>query len=108
MPDRAVRGTGHLRVILARELSLEQIAAIRRNSDMPLEVFVHGALCISVSGQCLASQCLFGRSANRGQCDQPCRLPYELLADGRAVDTGGAATCSAPRTWPRTSGSGNW
>ncbi len=88
---------GISRVILARELSLEQVAAIRRASDMPLEVFIHGALCISVSGQCLASQCLFGRSANRGQCDQPCRLPYEVLADGQLVDTGGRSYLLSPK-----------
>lgn len=80
---------GVSRVILARELSLEQIAAIRAATGMELEVFIHGALCISVSGQCLASESLWGRSANRGQCGQACRLPYQLVVDGepRIADT---------------------
>ena len=95
-------GLGVRRVILARELSIEQIAAIRdrlaeRGCDVELEAFVHGAICISFSGQCLASQCLFGRSANRGQCDQPCRLPYEVLADGQLVDTGGRSYLLSPK-----------
>ena len=74
--------TGISRVILAREVSLDHIAAIRRETDVELEVFVHGAMCISVSGQCQASQVLFGRSGNRGQCAQVCRLPYDLLVSG--------------------------
>ena len=57
----------------------EEIAAIRRSTDVELEVFVHGALCIAYSGQCLTSEALGGRSANRGACAQACRLPYELL-----------------------------
>jgi putative protease len=78
-----LRERGVRRVILARELALAEIAAIARATPMPLEVFVHGALCISYSGQCLASEALHGRSANRGLCAQACRLPYELLVDGR-------------------------
>jgi len=70
---------GLRRVVLPRELSIEQIAAIRSQTSVELEVFVHGALCVSYSGQCLASLALGGRSANRGQCAQPCRLPYEAL-----------------------------
>lgn len=77
---------GLSRVILPRELSLEEIRAIRRQCNVELEVFVHGALCISYSGQCLASQWLFGRSANRGMCAQPCRLPHKLLIDRQAAD----------------------
>ena len=74
------------RVVVARELSIDEIAAIRRLTAMPLEVFVHGALCVAYSGQCLTSESLGGRSANRGQCAQACRLPYDLVCDGRDVD----------------------
>jgi U32 family peptidase len=76
------------RVVLARELSIEEIVDIRSKTTMPLEVFVHGALCVAYSGQCLTSESLGGRSANRGQCAQACRLPYDLLCDGRLVDLG--------------------
>ena len=76
------------RVVVARELSLDEIREIRRATTMPLEVFVHGALCVAYSGQCLTSESLGGRSANRGQCAQACRLPYELVCDGRDVDLG--------------------
>jgi U32 family peptidase len=79
---REVESLGIRRVVLPRELSIDQIAAIRRHTDIELEAFVHGALCISYSGQCLASLSMGGRSANRGQCAQPCRLPYELKGDG--------------------------
>src|SRR6185295_1527461 len=79
---------GATRVILARELSLEDIAAIRAATDVELEVFVHGALCIAYSGQCLTSEAIGGRSANRGACAQACRLPYELVVDGHARDLG--------------------
>ncbi|MDB6113298.1 MAG: yhbU [Lacunisphaera sp.] len=107
-------------VVLARENSLKEIAAIRaaqtppvessglrvessNGSDpssqpstlspqlpapMPLEVFVHGALCVAYSGQCLTSESLGGRSANRGECAQACRMPYELVSDGQTVDLG--------------------
>jgi putative protease len=76
------------RVVVARELSLEEILAVRRLTPMPLEVFVHGALCVAYSGQCLTSESLGGRSANRGQCAQACRLPYDLVCDGRDIDLG--------------------
>jgi len=76
------------RVVLARELSIDEIVAIRRQTSMPLEVFVHGALCVAYSGQCLTSESLGGRSANRGQCAQACRLPYDLVCDGKDVDLG--------------------
>ncbi|NBT12388.1 MAG: U32 family peptidase [Planctomycetia bacterium] len=76
------------RVVLARELSIDEIVAIRRQTAMPLEVFVHGALCVAYSGQCLTSESLGGRSANRGQCAQACRLPYDLVCDGTDVDLG--------------------
>jgi putative protease len=93
-------------VVLARENSLKEIAAIRDAEvarvvpdahqtrpeaafqPMPLEVFVHGALCVAYSGQCLTSESLGGRSANRGECAQACRMPYELVSDGRTVDLG--------------------
>lgn len=80
---RLLSELGISRIILARELSLQEIAAIARAVDVELETFVHGALCISYSGQCLASESLFGRSANRGLCAQPCRLPYQLVVDGK-------------------------
>lgn len=69
---------GFEQVVLARELTLEQIAAIHSQTPVALEAFVHGALCVSYSGRCHASQCAFGRSANRGQCAQFCRLAFDL------------------------------
>ncbi len=85
---RLVDELGVERVILARELSLDEIRRIRRQTRTPLEVFVHGALCVAYSGQCLTSEALGGRSANRGQCAQACRLPYELICDGESRDLG--------------------
>jgi len=82
------RSLGVERVVLARELSIKEIAQISRQTPMPLEVFVHGALCVAYSGQCLTSESLGGRSANRGQHAQACRLPYELVCDGNDVDLG--------------------
>jgi len=79
---------GMERVVVARELSIAEIVAIRQQTTMPLEVFVHGALCVAYSGQCLTSESLGGRSANRGQCAQACRLPYDLVCDGKEVDLG--------------------
>ena len=80
---------GFSQVVLARELSLEEIAEIHRACPVPLEAFVHGALCVSYSGQCYASQACFGRSANRGECAQFCRLPFDLVdADGRIIERG--------------------
>ena len=73
---------GAHRVTLARELSLEEVAAIHDKTGADLEIFVHGALCVSYSGQCFSSEAWGGRSANRGQCAQACRLPYEMLVDG--------------------------
>jgi putative protease len=70
------------RVTLARELSLEEVAAIYAKTKANLEIFVHGALCVAYSGQCFSSEAWGGRSANRGQCAQACRLPYDLLVDG--------------------------
>src|SRR4029077_19878641 len=71
-----VRRLGVERVILARELSLDDIRRITARTAVPVEVFVHGALCVAYSGQCLTSEALGGRSANRGQCAQACRMPY--------------------------------
>lgn len=76
---------GANRVVLARELSKNEIAAIRKNTKIELEMFVHGAMCMGWSGQCLMSSLIGGRSGNRGLCAQPCRLPYTLLADGKPV-----------------------
>ena len=88
---------GLQRVVLARELSLEEIGRIRGQTRLGLEVFVHGALCIAVSGQCMASLALGGRSANRGQCAQACRLPYQLICDGRPLDLGPRKHLLSPR-----------
>ena len=83
----ARQAAGYEQVVLARELSLEDIRAIHAAvPSMPLEAFVHGALCVSYSGRCYASEYCFGRSANRGECAQFCRLPFDLLdEDGRVV-----------------------
>jgi putative protease len=86
-----VRRLGIERVILARELSVAEIRRLAAATPMPLEVFVHGALCMSYSGQCLASETLWGRSANRGLCGQACRLPYRLVVDGRERHLGDKA-----------------
>src|SRR6185436_21059935 len=103
-------------VVLARECSLKEIERIQEeqrspgseldvqsssstidlgtlkpgalNFELPLEVFIHGALCVAYSGQCLTSESLGGRSANRGECAQACRLPYDLIADGKQVPLG--------------------
>jgi U32 family peptidase len=80
-------------VVLARECSIAEITKIQeqlssKNRSLPLEIFVHGALCVAYSGQCLTSESLGGRSANRGECAQACRLPYDLIADGKLVELG--------------------
>src|ERR1041384_6387236 len=86
-------------VVLARECSIKEIEKIQtaltdnlslatHHSSLPLEVFVHGALCVAYSGQCLTSEALGGRSANRGECAQACRMPYELICDGKPVPLG--------------------
>lgn len=74
-----LKNLGFKRVVLSRELSLDEINHICKNSDIEIEAFVHGALCISYSGQCLFSSLIGGRSGNRGKCAQTCRLPYELI-----------------------------
>ncbi|MEI9940599.1 MAG: DUF3656 domain-containing protein [Pseudomonadota bacterium] len=85
------------RVVLARELSLSDIEQITRGTRVELEVFVHGALCIAYSGQCLTSEAIGGRSANRGACAQACRLPYELVVDGVVRDLGDRAYLLSPQ-----------
>ncbi|MFP3040918.1 U32 family peptidase [Treponema primitia] len=80
---------GFSRVVLARELNLEEIRDIRDNTNMALEVFVHGALCVSASGLCLFSSYLGGKSANRGMCTQACRRLYRRSGDDRTADNGG-------------------
>jgi putative protease len=100
------RDLGCCLVVLARECSIKEIEKIRSRAcesadfavgpdraftsaaTMPLEVFIHGALCIAYSGQCLTSEALGGRSANRGECAQACRMPYELVSDGKLVPLG--------------------
>lgn len=83
---RKIAEQGARRVILPRELSLAEIETIHNETSVELEVFVHGALCISYSGQCLASLSLGGRSGNRGMCAQPCRMAYQLVGKGVAQD----------------------
>ena len=70
------------RIVTSRELSLEEVSHIRNTTDLEIESFIHGALCYCYSGQCLFSSVIGGRSGNRGRCAQPCRLPYDTLADG--------------------------
>jgi putative protease len=92
------RDLGCSLVVLARECSIKEIEKIQAaaansqlstlNPQLPLEVFVHGALCIAYSGQCLTSEALGGRSANRGECAQACRMPYDLISDGKQVPLG--------------------
>lgn len=79
---------GFKRVVLSRELSLTEIEYICKNTSIEIECFVHGALCISYSGQCLFSSMLGGRSGNRGKCAGPCRLPYKLIENDKAIDSG--------------------
>ncbi len=79
---------GFKRVVLARELSIDEISYICKNSNIEIEVFVHGALCVSYSGQCLLSSLIGQRSANRGKCAQACRLPYKLYNDNEFIKEG--------------------
>jgi len=79
---------GVRRVVIGRELSIDEIAAVISNTRLEIEAFVHGALCVSYSGQCFSSEAWGGRSANRGQCAQACRLPYGLLVDGELREQG--------------------
>lgn len=79
---------GFKRVVLARELSMQEIEYICSNVKIEIECFIHGALCISYSGQCLFSSMVGGRSGNRGKCAQPCRLPYRLYENNKEIDQG--------------------
>ncbi|MGE3820658.1 MAG: DUF3656 domain-containing protein, partial [Isosphaeraceae bacterium] len=94
---RLARELGCSRVILARELSLAEIAQVRREAELPVEVFVHGALCVAYSGQCLTSEALGGRSANRGECAQACRMPYQIVSDGELQDLGATQYLLSPQ-----------
>lgn len=85
---RAIESLRVDRVVLARELSISEIRKITASTSMPVETFIHGALCVAYSGQCLTSESLGGRSANRGQCAQACRLNYDLICDGERRDLG--------------------
>lgn len=85
---RFLASLGFTQAVLARELSLPEIKAICQESPIPIEVFIHGAQCMSYSGQCLMSSFIGGRSGNRGACAQPCRLPYTLLKDGNPLTKG--------------------
>jgi putative protease len=85
------------RVVLPRELSTREIARFTAESPLESEVFVHGALCMSWSGQCLTSEALSNRSANRGQCSQACRMPYELVVDGAPRDLGAQRYLLSPQ-----------
>jgi putative protease len=87
---------GATRVVLGRELSLDDMRAIRAKTDCELEIFAHGALCVSYSGQCFSSEAWGGRSANRGQCAQACRLPYEMIVDGEQRPLGDARYLLSP------------
>jgi putative protease len=85
------------RVVAARELSLKQVGMLCRATAKEVEVFVHGALCVAYSGQCLTSEALGGRSANRGECAQACRLPFDLIVDGSKRDLGDVKYLLSPR-----------
>lgn len=85
------------RVVLGRENNLKQIRTIGEQAKLPMEVFVHGALCVSYSGQCLTSEMWGGRSANRGECAQACRLPYDLMVDGEHKPMGDITYLLSPK-----------
>lgn len=85
---KEIEKLGYSRCVLARELSIEEIKNICKNTNIEIEVFIHGALCICYSGQCLMSSLIGGRSGNRGKCAGTCRLPYGLLKDGQEQERG--------------------
>jgi U32 family peptidase len=88
---------GVTRVVVPRELSVSEIRKFREGTDLELEVFVMGALCVAWSGQCLSSEAWGGRSANRGKCAQACRLPYELMVDGEIQPLGDVQFLLSPK-----------
>ncbi|MDK8181668.1 U32 family peptidase [Paenibacillus sp. UMB4589-SE434] len=88
---------GMERVVLGRENNLKQIQKIGEIAKVPMEVFVHGALCVSYSGQCLTSEMWGGRSANRGECAQACRLPYDMMVDGEHQPMGDITYLLSPK-----------
>jgi putative protease len=88
---------GVTRVVVPRELSVSEIARFAEGTALELEVFIHGALCMAWSGQCLSSEAWGGRSANRGQCAQACRMPYDLIVDDEVVPTGDVRYLLSPR-----------
>jgi len=92
-----LRPLGLARVVVPRELSVDEIRQYAAGTSIPLEVFVHGALCVAWSGQCLSSEAWGGRSANRGQCAQACRLPYELVVDDVTRELGDVAYLLSPK-----------
>ncbi len=93
---RFAQSCGADRVTLARELSLDEVRTIREQTGCTLEMFVHGALCVAYSGQCFSSEAWGGRSANRGQCAQACRLPYDLIVNGEPEPLGDARYLLSP------------
>jgi len=90
------KALGVTRVVVPRELSVDDLRTFAKGTSLELEVFIHGALCMSWSGQCLTSEAWGGRSANRGQCAQSCRLPYELVVDGATRPLGDVAYLLSP------------
>lgn len=92
-----LKEAGVQRVVLARELSLGEIAKIHKETGMEIECFVHGALCYCYSGQCLFSSILGGRSGNRGRCAQPCRLSYDVLEHGNVLSQKGENALLSPK-----------
>lgn len=94
---RFAKGLGVTRVVVPRELSVTEIARFAEQSDLELEVFIHGALCMSWSGQCLTSEAWGGRSANRGKCAQSCRMPYDLIVDGAERSLGDLKYLLSPK-----------
>ncbi|MBM4780093.1 MAG: U32 family peptidase [Archangiaceae bacterium] len=90
------KALGITRIVVPRELSVDEVRTFAKGTDLELEVFIHGALCMSWSGQCLTSEAWGGRSANRGQCAQSCRLPYDLVIDGAVRPLGDVAYLLSP------------
>jgi putative protease len=91
------KGLGISRVVVPRELSVKEIRTFAEGTDLELEAFIMGALCVSWSGQCLSSEAWGGRSANRGKCAQACRLPYELIVDGQLRPLGEVSYLLSPQ-----------